>query len=268
MGRSGESYTKLQDAGAKQEGCGTRAGGRDVKLAKVLRRGPQPTEADGSRELEADHRLRERKARARRIRAGFVESQPGRSRENSRNQRHADREKSEKQVSSTTSRERYLVARARRGGAAETNKRAWAGSDRRAAHNTVALQAMLEMSGSTPDRARATRRLIARSKQKSKPEGFESDGRRRRTRHWRRAISSRVRLSAKQAGRLRQELKAALPLGVLRPRLGCVLWAGACNLIFGKMTNDDEDACGRGILSNRPRLRVPMQTRVQQLSRR
>lgn len=110
--------------------------------------------------------------------------------------------------------------------------------------NVIALQALVDGSGSSPDRALSyANKLIAAMRAKAKPEGVsEAD--------WEKQKTSALAIGYFTAGYVYlqkqawvdcdKDMKAALPLLAGDPaRLGTAYYGlGVCNFQFGKMTND------------------------------
>jgi hypothetical protein len=265
-----ESYTKLKDAVAKKDADATKsAAAETLKLAKAAQTAAKPTEAEEVEHWKQTIDYAKDVESYTEYALGFVASQPG-----------LDPAKAVDMIDTLIAQNpkskfiddiavnSYLVALGKAGGAAKQQ----AGMAKVIVgrpDNTVALQALVDMSGSSPDRALSyANRLIAAIKAKSKPEGFsESD--------WEKQKNSALATGYFNAGYVYlqkqawvdcdKNLKLAVPLlAGDQARLGIAYYGlGACNFNFGKMTNDrTRMQAGEKYSEQSAAIKSPMQTRA------
>ncbi len=240
-----DSYTKLKDAVAKKDADAVKQSAAEtLKLAQAAQKAPQPSAAD-----EVDH-WKQTIAYSKDVESyteyalAATAAQPG-----------VEPAKTIELIDSLVAQNpkskylddvavnAYLVALGKAGGTAKQ----MAGMAKIIVgqpNNTVALLALVEGSGSAPDRAlNYANKLIAAMKGKAKPEGVAEAA-------WEKDKNAALATAYFTAGYVYlqkqiwvdcdKDMKAALPLlAGDTERLGTAYFGlGVCNFNFGKMTND------------------------------
>ena len=239
-----DSYTKLKDAVAKKDPDTVKASAAEtLKLAQALVTATKPTDADEVKDWQQRVDYGKEVSTYTEYALAFVAAQPG-----------VDAAKTVDMVDTLIAQNpksnyldlcvaAYAAALNKTGGSAKM----LAGMTKVVTgrpDNTIALQALVEGSGSSPDRALSyANKLIAAIKAKTKPEGVaEAD--------WEKQKNAALATGYFTAGYVYlqkqawvdcdKNMKAALPLlAGDQARLGTAYYGlGACNFQFGKMTND------------------------------